>query len=347
MSTSLLEERYRLALRLLPAAYRAAWADDMVDTFLDRAYAAAPDDPEGVDNSSPGRAELASIVWLAIRLRLGGSDAAERPRLMGDAVRLAALVGLLYHAGMALAGVLLTAWLSSGRSGIDIPPELEPYPSRWQVLTVGLGLLWVVGFVTVLFGQSRYAWAPAVAALVVDIAFIAMADDPGPVSPIAVAALLVSVATVLALLGFHPSAPPVRARPWLLALGPAAVVPVAVTLTIQPTGDGYLLLVDWLTPYCVAFVVVAVIQLRRTASASSAWPLALAFIAAALLVIRGANAVFLIYLASHSPGWPLELAILAAQLSAVFAVGLVAAIRARRIWRRLPTLTSTWNPYRP
>src|SRR5258706_9058768 len=144
MSTSLLEERYRLALRMLPAAYRDAWADDMVDTFLERAHAAALDHPEGVDISRPGRAELASIAWLAIRLRLGGTDAAGRPRLMGDAVRLAALVGLLYPPGVALGGLLFTAWLSAGLPGIDIPPELQPYPSRWQGLTGGLAVLWLI-----------------------------------------------------------------------------------------------------------------------------------------------------------------------------------------------------------
>lgn len=339
MSASLLEERYRLALRLLPAAYRAAWADDMVDTFLERAHAAAPDDPEGVDISSPGRAELASIVWLAIRLRLGGADAAERPRLMGNAVRLAALVGLLYHAGMAIAGLIITGWLSAGHPGIDIPPELQPYPSRWQVLTAGLAVLWLISFLTVLFGQSRHAWAPAVAALVVDIAVITVAGQPVPVTPTVVASLLVSLATVLALLSFRSSAPPVRRRPWLIALGIAAVVPAAVAITIQPTGEGYLLLVDWLTPCCVAFVVVAIIQLRRTAPGSSPWPLALALIAVALLLLRGATAVDLIDAASLSPDWPLESAILTAQLATVFTVGLAAAIRARRIWRRLPAPT--------
>jgi hypothetical protein len=337
MST-LLEERYRRALRLLPPVYRAAWADDMVDTFMERAYAAAPDDPEGVDISRPGRAELASIVWLAIRLRLGGTEAAQRPRLMGDAVRIAALVGLLYHAAMALAVVFFTVWLSTGRAGIDIPPELEPYPSRWHVLTGGLALLWVVAFMTVLFGQSRHVWMPAVAALVVDIAIIAVSGRGGPVSPTVVATVLVSLATVLAVLGFHPSAPPVRARPWLTALGIAAVGST-VSLAVRPTGDGYLLLVDWLTPYCVAFVVVTVVQLRRATAAHSAWPLALALIAVALLVIRGTSAAYLIDLASHSPAWPLEVAILATQLAAVFTAGLAAAVRARRIWRKLPPPT--------
>jgi hypothetical protein len=339
MSTSLLEERYRLALRVLPASYRAAWADDMVDTFLERAHAAAPDDPEGVDNSRPGWGELASIGWLAIRLRLGGADAPDRPRLLGDAVRLAALLGLLYHAGLALAGLLITGWLSLGLPGSDIPPDVAPYPSRWQVITGWLGLLWVIALLTVLFGQYRYVWAPALIALVVDLAIIGVAVGAGPISATTLAMLAISLATVLALLAFHPSAPRVRPRPWLIALGVAPIAPAVTVLAVWPTGGGLLVLTDWLTPCCVAFVAVAIVQLRR--ASSTAWPLALALVAVALLVGRAASAVDLINIASSSVAWPLEVAVLTVQLVAVSAVGLVAATRAARLWQALPATTAT------
>ena len=95
----------------------------MVATFLEAAYAAAPDDPEGVDISQPRLGELASIAALAVRLRLGGVEAPARPRLWGDAVRLAALVGLLGLASLSLAIVLVTVWVSLRLLGTDLPPE--------------------------------------------------------------------------------------------------------------------------------------------------------------------------------------------------------------------------------
>ena len=90
--SSQLEERYRTVLRILPADYRAAWEDEMVATFL---AGMARDDPEEAgyvaDYGRPSWPEVASVVALAVRLRLGG--ASPRHRAWRDAFGRIALIG--------------------------------------------------------------------------------------------------------------------------------------------------------------------------------------------------------------------------------------------------------------
>jgi len=43
---SVLEDRYRAVLRVLPASYRAVWEEEMVCTFLDSTRTGDPDDDE-------------------------------------------------------------------------------------------------------------------------------------------------------------------------------------------------------------------------------------------------------------------------------------------------------------
>src|SRR5262249_50882971 len=101
-----LEQRYRFVLRVLPASYRAAWEEEMVTSFLESMYT---DDAEQAgylaDYGRPSWSEVASVVGLAVRLRLpgwrlrfGGRGAPPRNVVWGDAVRLVALIGLLGHA---------------------------------------------------------------------------------------------------------------------------------------------------------------------------------------------------------------------------------------------------------
>ncbi|MGK5741455.1 hypothetical protein [Micromonospora sp. URMC 103] len=70
---SRLEERYRFILRLLPAAYRQEWEDDMVAAFLRSMDTGDPETTAyAADYGRPSLSEVASIVSLAVRLRLGG-----------------------------------------------------------------------------------------------------------------------------------------------------------------------------------------------------------------------------------------------------------------------------------
>jgi hypothetical protein len=86
---SRLEQRYRLVLRvLLPAAYRKAWEEDMVATFLDSVDSDDAEAAEYVaDYGRPSWSEVASVARLAARLRLGAAGAPPRYVAWGQAVR--------------------------------------------------------------------------------------------------------------------------------------------------------------------------------------------------------------------------------------------------------------------
>ncbi|TMM33441.1 MAG: hypothetical protein E6F99_24540, partial [Actinobacteria bacterium] len=109
---------------MLPADYRAAWEDEMVATFLE---STARDDPEeaefAADFGRPSWPEVASVLALAVRLRLGGTGAGPRRRACGDAVRLVALMGLLAQAVLAVLGLGTLLWLAGKLPGTPPPPQ--------------------------------------------------------------------------------------------------------------------------------------------------------------------------------------------------------------------------------
>lgn len=73
--TTLLEQRYRTVLRMLPAYYRAEREEEMVETYLDDM------DEADQDLARPAWGEVASIAALSVRTRLGsaGAPPATRP----------------------------------------------------------------------------------------------------------------------------------------------------------------------------------------------------------------------------------------------------------------------------
>ena len=139
MSTAL-ETRYRSLLRILPATYRAEWEDEMVATFLAASAppgADGPDGPDGPEDSEdseeadlraefgrPGWSEVVSVVGLAVRLRLPGAGYSGRPVLLGDAVRLVALIGLLVSGASGAVGTVAHLWLVGKLPGFT-PPDLS------------------------------------------------------------------------------------------------------------------------------------------------------------------------------------------------------------------------------
>ncbi|GAA4235862.1 hypothetical protein FHR32_008499 [Streptosporangium album] len=92
---SLLEERYRRVLRLLPATYRAAREEEMLCALLEGAG-----DLRGQPTPRPRWPEIAGIAALSVRVRLGGIGAAPRYLAWGQTVRLVAVLGLFFHAMM-------------------------------------------------------------------------------------------------------------------------------------------------------------------------------------------------------------------------------------------------------
>ncbi len=347
--TSLLEDRYRRALRLLPAYYRRAWEEDMVATFMEASYAADPDDPEGVEMGSPSRSERASIVRLALRLRLGGADAAPRHFVWGEAVRRVALVGLLSHAVAAFAGVLYLFWIARGLPGVDLPAgaaRTTP-PNGLYTLLNAADVLWVPAYLCLVYGRRKAAWVLGLLALVPGVAnFAVLAVELGGafVSLSSVYQLLFAAVPVLALAAFHGGAPPVRPRPWLLALPVGVAVLFPVLMFSMPTVDG-LVWLDWAGLWCVGLVgaalVLLVAALIRPGRAVPHWALSLALLAVAVFGLRMVTLVDYLRVTEplqRHPGWITAAAV---EAGAVLVVGIVLAVVAGRALRRLPATPQT------
>ncbi|MFC9235066.1 hypothetical protein ACFTZK_01100 [Streptomyces decoyicus] len=94
--TTLLEKRYRTALRLLPSYYRTEREEEMVDTYLHGI------DEQDQDEMRPAWGEVAGIAALALRTRMGAAGAPTRYVTLGATVRLFALLSVLLHAASAL-----------------------------------------------------------------------------------------------------------------------------------------------------------------------------------------------------------------------------------------------------
>ncbi len=227
---SLLEERYRTVLKMLPAGFRREWADDMVDTFLSRAYRSRPDDPEGVEISGPRWTEVASVARLAVWLRLGGGfGTGPREYVTGDALRRFALGGVLAHVTVDLSGVLLAIWWTTRLTGAE-----TGFTSWGAALASLAGLLWIPAYAGLLSGRPRQAAVLAVLGLIPGTANM-LSREPGA---FAAAWLLLSLSPVAAMVAFHRGAPPVRPRAWVIAVpvltagltAAAVIVPHEVTV---------------------------------------------------------------------------------------------------------------------
>ncbi|MFI6812092.1 hypothetical protein ACIBG7_06785 [Nonomuraea sp. NPDC050328] len=154
---SLLERRYRGALRLLPAGYRAEREEEMVAAFLEL-YGEAPDEA----NPRPAWAELASVAALAVRVRLSWTP---RAAAWGGALRLLAVLGLGLQA-MVTVGVL---------AGLPAEQAEAVGPAGSGVLLVLFvaGLSWLPAFAALLQGYVRAAKALALTGLAAELAWIA------------------------------------------------------------------------------------------------------------------------------------------------------------------------------
>lgn len=209
---SVLEERYRRWLRLLPASYRAEREEEMVAAFMDGARR----EPAGLDDQRPRLPEIASVAALALRLRLGGPGSPPGAYLWGEAVRLAALLGLVFwttiaglYAGQAVLtyGIPADA-LPDGVMGIGDPES----PERARLVLADLTpLLWAVSLGALLRGRVRTTKVAAVAALVVPCVLVPPSMTEWENAVRWACSLLPAVVTALALAtGFHRDAPPPR-----------------------------------------------------------------------------------------------------------------------------------------
>jgi hypothetical protein len=232
-----LERRYRRTLRLLPRYYRDTWEEDMTAAFLDSSMTGDPDEDELIAGyGRPGWPEIASVAGLAARLYLGGAGAPRRYFAWGQAVRGAVLTVLLAHAVRGLGQFLVLT--RSGHLAGWLPP---PAGGFWPALSYAAGYAWIVIFVALVLRDYRIARAIAALTVAADLALVLHGQLAGGLSPFAswspwASWVLLDLAPVLALAAFHRDAPPVRRRPWLLAL-PACYLLVAMPLlAAQLTG---------------------------------------------------------------------------------------------------------------
>lgn len=339
MSGSLLEDRYRFVLRMLPASYRSTWEEEMVSAFLEGAHDADPDDPEGVELGRPDRAEVLSVAALALRLRLGGPGAPPRAVAIGDAIRRVALVGLLAHGVSALVGVLVEVWTVERLPGMPVPADAPmAFPDRWQALWSLVPLLWLPAYLSTLYGYRRWArvlgalaFAPTVVSFVRDL------TGPYPAyGPSHWYWLVFSALPLLALAAFHRSAPPVAARPWLVALAVGTVATFLLVLLTWPA-VGQVPVLDWAGVWCVGMVVANAGYLVRLVNrpASPGFTLALTWLSAIVLGYRMVSTWDYLTFSGPTVDRPTVLAVDLGQAAVLLVTAVVVALVTRTARRDL------------
>lgn len=357
---SVLEDRYRSMLRLLPASYRLVWEEEMVATFLE---SVAVDDPEEAeylaDFGRPSWSEVASVVMLAVRLRLGGASAPPDSFAWGEAVRRVALIGLLIAVvTLAPMGVANTLWVAGMIPWLPPPDEVVAGSLTWQHVVWSLvGLVGVAAYVALVFGRRRAGQLLVLLAFVpfAAEAIVITADSltqPGPEGALmavvqlvqGLGSLLIPAVLLLAVAAFHRDAPQLPRRPWLVALAVVIVVsPILpfVSLTQARTSDApdlWWLLLDPASFWSFALVAAAIVHLAGRAlgraSRAPVWPLAMALLAPVVLAARVLSLLHLAF--TDQIGGRFILVVGLVQAIAVLAVGVSAAVLAAQALRRLP-----------
>ncbi|MEV4745117.1 hypothetical protein AB0K21_01950 [Streptosporangium sp. NPDC049248] len=288
---SLLEERYRYWLRLLPASYRAEREEEMVAVFLE-----GSPDASDADGPRPRWSEIASVAALAVRVRLGGAGAAPRSLSWGETVRLVALLGLLLQAFLAVL-TLIAALSEYGVIGAVDPSLAQvtgPFGSVERlanVLTSLAGAAWIAPFVALVLGHVRTAKVLALLAFVAES--YVLTDQVGGTFE-ALVRSLTPVVTLSALwAGFHRDARPARRPLWLLLPPLAAGIAFDALFRLVASPDLPAWWWPWLDPLGLASTLIlgagvgyGYLHLRSPARRTPSWPLALAILAVPVLCAR-------------------------------------------------------------
>ncbi|RVX37995.1 hypothetical protein EDD27_0285 [Nonomuraea polychroma] len=285
---SLLERRYRGVLRLLPASYRAEREEEMVAAFME----AAGDVPDEV-NPRPGWGEIASVLGLALRVRIGGTLAAPRAYAWGEAVRLVALLGLAYqtvYAVFVAADLYRALTFEADPNFAGAPGSIERLLSIAESVAT---LCSAIAFVAITRGHPRLAKVTALIGAMPALGYAAtgagpLAAGPNPGGQVASAVFVLFPVAAL-MLGFHRDVAP-RRRSWGLALSPiiAGLVTmggVQVMLSLRLHEHDWLYLwLDLIGMSVLALAAESLFVLVR--GRSPAWALALSAAASLLLLVR-------------------------------------------------------------
>jgi len=345
-SMNRLEERYRTVLRVLPESYRRQWEEDMVSAFLE---STATDDPEHADYLAdfgrPGLGEVASVLALGTRLRLGIGVARPQSPVWRAAIQVAVLAGLLTHAVFGASDVVVRWWLSAGVSWLPAPPSLwleVVAPPLVALAWLAAGLAWLAAFVALLFGQRDIARWLAAAAMIPSVVIGTFA---GPVDSVELwFGWVFNALLLLGMSAFPARGPRARRVPWLAGLVVGSVATAAIWIFLISAGTPTIPPLDWPTECCAALVVAAVAHLAMPGARRGRYPaatLALALLAAAAFGTRVAT--LLDYL-SHGRFDEVSdvVAVGTVAAVAVLAVGVPLVVIAASALRRLaPTATAT------
>jgi hypothetical protein len=192
-----------------------------------------------------------------------------------------------------------------------------------------VSVTWLAAFVSLALGRDRTARVLAVLAIVPNLVALLQAQLTG-IRPASfgpwVFWVLLDLVPVLAMTAFHRDAPPVTARPWLLALPVGYVLVYGPLLGLQLTGNSDLV-PDFPGLCCIAVCLACLAHAPRAwsgqAAGSGLWSLTLVLLAA----VAGAYRIVTLTDYWHDPH--LIGVSLAELLIMLTAVGLVAADAAR------------------
>jgi len=292
-----LERGYRRVLRLLPGYYRRQWEDDMVAAFMESSLTGDPEEDELVTEfGRPSWPEIASVVGLAARLYLGGAGAPRRYFAWGQAVRRAVLAVMLAQAARAIGSLMFLAW-AHRLFGLPAPPArlvAGSWEGIWATTFYTVDYAWIVVYIALVLGYYRTARVIAVLAIGPDLVYLLQtrptydqSSRPGEWAWW----ILLDLVPVLAMAAFHPDAPPVARRRWLLALPAICILVVVPVLALHLTRYAHLLDLAGLCCILVTLACLARVpgaRSRRTAD-SGVWSLTLILLAAIAGIYRIAS----------------------------------------------------------
>ncbi|WP_030204329.1 hypothetical protein [Streptomyces sp. NRRL S-87] len=320
--TTLLEQRYRAVLRMLPADYRARWEEDMVDTYL----CGVEEDEQELRR--PSLAETASIAALAVRIRLGATGSSPRRVEAGAAIRQFALISVLLQAAGALTYTALGlraagAAQGSGEGGWSATFGADPL----QVALGLLPLLWAAGYAALVGGRRRAARGLVALAAVPTLKPLVVQLTGGPA--VLTAEALVAWVTVAAVCcGFHCEAPRTR-LPFLppgLALAGAGVA-VGGTVVAWPVVADPAWGPGWVVVAAAAALLLGRLRAPDRVSPATLW--ALGAVGVCVLLSRADTLRFVVG-AGAGPDVTVPWAAQAGVLALTVVALCVTAVRARR-----------------